>query len=125
MRQGENLSPLLFAIFLNDFESYVSQEYEGLSFVNRESSRVLGDVLETYLRLYILLYADDTIVLAESPKQLQQALNSVKDYCENFFLKINLTKTKIIVFSRGKIRKIPKIPKMEKSRLKLLMTMYT
>ena len=108
VRQGENLSPLLFAIYLNDFESYVSQEYEGLAFVSSEASRVLGDdVLEMYLRLYILLYADDTIVLAESPTQLQHAINSVKDYCDKNFLKLNLTKTKIIVFSRGKIRNIP------------------
>ena len=108
VRQGENLSPLLFAIYLNDFEGYVSQEYEGLAFVGREINRVLGDdVLEMYIRLYILLYADDTIVLAESPQQLQQALNAVKDYCEKNFLKINLTKTKVTVFSRGKIRNIP------------------
>ena len=108
VRQGENLSPLLFAIYLNDFESYVSQEYGGLTFVSKETSRVLDDdVLEMYLRLYILLYADDTIVLAESPIELQNALNSVKDYCEKNFLKLNLTKTKVIVFSRGKIRNIP------------------
>ena len=30
VRQGENLSPLLFAIYLNDFESYVGRHYKGL-----------------------------------------------------------------------------------------------
>ena len=109
VRQGENLSPLLFAIYLNDFESFVAQEYEGLTFLSSEASRLLGDdVFEMYLRLYILLYADDTIVLAESPNQLQAALNSVQRYCEKNSLKLNLTKTKVIVFSRGKIRNIPK-----------------
>ena len=109
VRQGENLSPLLFAIYLNDFALYVSQEYEGLAFVSEETSRLLGDeAVDMFLRLYILLYADDTIVLAESPLQLQHALNSVKDYCDKNYLKLNLTKTKIIVFSRGKIRNIPK-----------------
>ena len=109
VRQGENLSPLLFAIYLNDFESFIAQEYEGLTFLSSEASRLLGDdVFEMYLRLYILLYADDTIVLAESPNQLQAALNSVQRYCEKNSLKLNLTKTKVIVFSRGKIRNIPK-----------------
>ena len=108
VRQGENLSPLLFAIYLNDFESYVAQEYDGLTFLNMETSRILGDnILEMFLRLYILLYADDTIILAESPKQLQLALNSVREYCDKNYLKLNLSKTKIIVFSRGKIRNIP------------------
>ena len=43
VRQGENLSPLLFAIYLNDFEYYVSRKYNGLSFVSRETSRILSD----------------------------------------------------------------------------------
>ena len=30
VRQGENISLLLFAIYLNDFESYVSIHYKGL-----------------------------------------------------------------------------------------------
>ena len=57
--------------------------------------------------MFILLYADDTIILAESVLELQSALNAVKVYCDKNFLKVNLTKTKVIVFSRGKIRKIP------------------
>ena len=108
VRQGDNLSPLLFAMYINDFESYIKKEYNGLPFINAEINRVLGDdMLHLFLQLYTLLYADDTIVLAESPSQLQCALNSVKDYCEANFLKINLTKTKIIIFSRGKIRNFP------------------
>ena len=86
----------------------IKKEYNGLPFINAEINRVLGDdMLHLFLQLYTLLYADDTIVLAESPSQLQCALNSVKDYCEANFLKINLTKTKIIIFSRGKIRNFP------------------
>ena len=30
-----------------------------------------------YLRLFVLLYVDDTIVLAESPTQLQSALDAL------------------------------------------------
>ncbi|WAR03522.1 WSB1-like protein [Mya arenaria] len=34
-----------------------------------------------YLRLYILLYADDTVILAESHADLQAALNAMLEYC--------------------------------------------
>ena len=38
VRQGENLSPLLFSIYLNDFESYVSRHYQGLSVISNETA---------------------------------------------------------------------------------------
>ena len=110
VRQGDNLSPLLFAMYINDLESYLKNHYDGLPFINVEIDRLLGDdMIHLYLQLYILLYADDTIVLAESPSQLQCAIDSVRNYCAANFLKVNLTKTKIIVFSRGKIRNIPEL----------------
>ena len=82
VRQGENLSPLLFAIYLNDFESYVSRHYKGLDTLSDDITCHLSDPdIEVFLRLHVLLYADDTIVMAETPEQLQKALNAVSDYC--------------------------------------------
>ena len=34
VRQGENLSPLLFSIFLSNLRDYLSTKYNGLSFIN-------------------------------------------------------------------------------------------
>ena len=60
--------------------------------------------------LFLLLYADDTIVLAECPEHLQRALDMLKIYCEFWGLDINVRKTKVMIFSRGgKIRKVPKL----------------
>ena len=56
----------------------------------------------------LLLYADDTIVLAECPEDLQRALDILKIYCEFWGLDINVRKTKVMIFSRGKIREMPK-----------------
>lgn len=36
VRQGENLSPLLFALYLNDFAKYMSQWYKGLQLFSNE-----------------------------------------------------------------------------------------
>ena len=55
-----------------------------------------------YLNLFVLLYAADTIVLAESEKELQLAVNDIEEYCNLWKLQINSDKSKIMVFSRGK-----------------------
>ena len=89
VRQGENLSPLLFAIFLNDFEISLSSKYSGLTTIN-ELSQILGtDNIEFFINMYTLLYADDTLVLAESPQEMQLALDEVGVYCNKWGLTIN------------------------------------
>lgn len=43
VRQGENLSPLLFALYLNDFAKYMSQWYKGLQLFSKECSSQTSD----------------------------------------------------------------------------------
>ena len=62
------------------------------------------DDVEVFLRMYVLLYADDTIVMAETLEDLQSALNAACDYCQAWHLTVNTSKTKVIIFSRGKVR---------------------
>ena len=109
VRQGENLSPLLFAIFLNDLESTLRKDnVQGLNFINQLIRKHLSDDdVEMWLRLYVLLYADDTIILTESSNDLQCALNSLKSYCSTWDLAVNTSKTKIVIFSKGKVRNKP------------------
>ena len=105
VRQGDNLSPLLFAIFINDFEQSISTQYNGLGALkNLYTNMATNDEILTLLKLYVLLYADDTIIMAESPNELQLALNAVSDYCKTWKLKINIDKTKIIRFTRNKLQ---------------------
>ena len=66
VRQGENISPILFAIYLKDFQQTLVETYTGLNklFENMQ----LG--LETFLKLYVLLYTDDTIISTETAGEL-------------------------------------------------------
>jgi len=65
------------------------------------------DTIETYLKLYLLLYADDTVIFAKSSSYLQLALNSMSEYSKLWKLSVNSSKTKVVVISRGKCRNIP------------------
>ena len=56
------------------------------------------------LKMFILLYADDTVICTESIEDLQRALDAMSTYCNKWSLRVNATKTKVLVFSRGKLR---------------------
>jgi hypothetical protein len=86
--QGEILSPALFSLFINDIVSEL---------LEKSSDGVL--ILDTLIQ--ILLFADDMVVLATSPLGLQQHIRVLEAYFARMKLKVNLTKTKIIVFRRG------------------------
>ena len=100
IRQGENLSPLLFYKYLCDNKR--------LTVVNKMTKDRLDESLLKYLKLYILLYAYDTVLVAESAEDLQTSITLMKKYCDLWKLNINIAKIKITIFSRGKIQNIPK-----------------
>ena len=58
--------------------------------------------LDVYLKIFCLLYADDTLILAESAIQLEKALAGLNTYCNRWALKVNVEKTKVIIFPKGK-----------------------
>ena len=61
-----------------------------------------NDSLYTFLKVFVLLYADDTVIIAESAEDLQNALTTYASYCETWKLLVNSSKTKIVIFSRGR-----------------------
>ena len=81
--RGDNLSPLLFALYLNYFELSISKKFRCLELLNREIKEALSDDdVEYFVRIFCLLYADDSVVLAESPTELQAALDAVHGFCQ-------------------------------------------
>ena len=85
LRQGCVLSPLLFMIFMDK--------------LSRTSTNPvcikIGDV-----KVDSLLFADDVARLAESPTDLQSALNQFQAVCSGYGMKINVKKTEVMVTSR-------------------------
>ena len=90
VRQGECLSPFLFAMYVNDLEhEFQLKGGEGID---------IG-----MLKIFILLYADDITIFASSAEELQTNLNMLSEYCSRNKLIVNTSKTKIMVFRRGGI----------------------
>ena len=81
--QGESLSPFLYAMYVNDIEIELIKQgcpsYE-LKMLN----------------LYLLMYADDTVLFSEN---VQELMINVVNVCSNEYnLHVNLLKTKVVIF---------------------------
>ena len=85
---GEVLSPFFFSIFINDIELYLQQ--------NADAGLTLDQ-----LSIYLLLFADDAVIFSNSVDGLQSSLNNLESYCLKWNLKVNVDKTKIVVFRKG------------------------
>jgi hypothetical protein len=96
VRQGENLSPILFSIYLNDLENKLSVGNPGIVLEHQ------GIDFNLYLKLFVLLYADDTIIVSDNQERFQNLLNDFNEYCQAWKLSVNMNKTKIIVFGTNK-----------------------
>ena len=89
VRQGDNMSPTLFNIYINDIPDVFSR---------KQCHPV--QLRDSYLNC--LLYADDLVILSETEVGLQNCINSFQSYCDKWGLKINTTKTKTIIFNNKK-----------------------
>ena len=98
VRQGENLSPLLFALYLNDLESFLKYNH-----VN--NLKLNDNIFDQFLKIQILLYADDTVLLSDNADGLQYSLNCLARYCEHWKLQVTTSKTEIVIFFKGKFKK--------------------
>ena len=76
------------------FNEYVTTAYGGLNIAQSCYPSLINSEDIVLLKLFVLLYADDTIILVENEIELQLALNKVYEYCMMFKLSVNITKTK-------------------------------
>ena len=77
--KGKTCPLFLFSLFLNDLEEcLLTKDIVGLKSITDE----LETELEIYLKIFVMFYADDTILLAESAEDLQVQLNAFGEYCD-------------------------------------------
>lgn len=50
----------------------------------------------------MLLYADDLVLVAESPSKLQQLLDQLQTFCQATDMQVNVDKTEVVVFGKTK-----------------------
>ena len=84
VKQGCNLSPTLFNLFINDLPDIFNRSCTPVTLNDTELS--------------CLLYADDLVLLSESKAGLQNCLTKLDSYTKKWKLNINFKKSKVMVF---------------------------
>jgi hypothetical protein len=84
------LSPTLFGIYIDKLEDCL------------EKAGCVGPTL-TGIVINLLLYADDIVLIASSPRDLENQLRILKDYCSNMGMTVNTDKTKVMIIKSNKI----------------------
>lgn len=103
VKQGENLSPFLFSLYLNDLEDFfIENNIDSLENIEH----LCQESLLLYVKLFIILYADDTALLSETAEGLKRTLKCFEQYCDRWKLKVNTNKTKVVIFSKRKSKEI-------------------
>lgn len=92
VRQGDNLSPTLFNLFINDIPELFNKDCEPVT-------------LNDYT-LSCLLYADDLVLISESTKGLQACLDKLKGYCDKWGLTVNPSKSKALAVNADRKTKL-------------------
>ena len=88
VRQGDNLAPTLFAMYINSLAKVIKEENCGIDIGNN-------------IKISILLYADDIVLLSDTPEGLQRELDVLNTWIKKYRMAVNMEKTKIIHFRKS------------------------
>ena len=64
--------------------------------INTNTGNINQDIIDLFQK-FILLFADDTILMSDSLQELQILLNKLSEYCKKWNIKVNIGKTKVMV----------------------------
>ena len=84
----------------NDIEQYLEDNgVESLDII----TEVSFEVLDVYLKIFFLLYADDTVLMSENVNGMQTMLNVFSEYYNTWKLQVNIAKTNVVIFSKSNV----------------------
>ena len=69
--QGELMSPILFSLFINDIEQSLQ-------------TNLLDGISLDQITIFLLLFADDAVIMSDTKQGLQNSLNKLEAYCEKW-----------------------------------------
>jgi hypothetical protein len=58
--------------------------------------------LDIFIKMLVILYADDTVLFADSAVEMQIQLDNFSEYCSLWKLNVNSSKTKVVNFAGGR-----------------------
>ena len=100
LREGENLSPILYSMYVNDLRNFLEQcNCKGVSVQSVDKNYIDNNIMY-YVKMFILMYADDTVIFANTNSDLQYNLDVYNEYCKLWKLNVNVSKTKIMYFGK-------------------------
>ena len=85
VKQGCPLSPTLFGLYIDEITDYILR-----------AGGAGADMAGT--PVHILLYADDIVLISETPEGLESHLSALDEFCLHRGLTVNLGKTKVMIF---------------------------
>ena len=107
LKQGCNMSPILFNLFINDINEIFDE-------------RFCHPVTLCNIKLSNLLYADDLILIPETRTGLQSCLNNLQAYCQKWKLTVSHKNTKVMVVEKGNPQRKCTVSVSKRSLLKFV-----
>ena len=86
--QGCLLSPVLFALYLNELDNYIKESSQGV-------------LLEGF-QVHSLLYADDLVLISSDRNDLQSQLDALNNFSRSLKMEVNMDKTKTMVIRKNR-----------------------
>ena len=82
----------MFSLFLNDTELHIQAD-------------INANITFDQLSIYLLLFADAAVLISESADGSQSSLNNLLEFCTKWNIIINVDKTNIVIFHKGRLQK--------------------
>ena len=72
----------------------------GLQSHNQDDPKLLDTKVPILLYIYVYTYADDIVLLSQSPSGLQKRLNVLQLSCAEKLLSVNMSETQVVILTQ-------------------------